>query len=110
MKILLDENLPTKLKIFFNDEHDVFTVKDMGWNGKKNGELMSLLAMHKFDALVTIDKNLVYQQNTAKYSVKLFVFQAHSNRIDVLKPFVEKLLHVLTSSVIDQQIIQIENN
>jgi predicted nuclease of predicted toxin-antitoxin system len=42
MKLLLDENLPKKLKIDFQG-HEVYTVRDMGWNGIKNGELLKLL-------------------------------------------------------------------
>jgi hypothetical protein len=43
MRVLLDECLPRKLK---NDlaGHDVRTVPDMGWAGKKNGELLQLAA------------------------------------------------------------------
>jgi hypothetical protein len=39
MKILLDENLPAKLKYDFGSNHTIFTVRDMNWLGKKNGEL-----------------------------------------------------------------------
>ena len=37
MKILLDENLPTKLKYDFGESFVILTVKDLGWLGKKNG-------------------------------------------------------------------------
>ena len=48
--------------------HEVQTVPEAGWAGKKNGELLKLLA-GKFEAFITIDKNLVYQQNLACLSV-----------------------------------------
>ena len=35
-----------------------------GWSGIKNGKLLAL-ATTKFDAFITVDKNLPYQQNTA---------------------------------------------
>ena len=35
MKILLDESLPRKLRNDFGDFHEVFSVRDMGWLGKK---------------------------------------------------------------------------
>ena len=35
MKILLDENLPKKLKIGFAAEHEIFTVGEKKWNGRK---------------------------------------------------------------------------
>ncbi len=62
MKLLLDENLPKRLKLDFS-EHEIFTVRDKGWNGIKNGKLLSLLLENNFDALFTFDKNLSYQQN-----------------------------------------------
>lgn len=42
MKLLLDENLPRKLKSLL-PEHKVYTVSEMNWAGKKNGELLSLM-------------------------------------------------------------------
>ncbi len=43
MKILLDENIDVRFKKSFIGQYDVFTVKDMGWNGIKNGQLLLLL-------------------------------------------------------------------
>lgn len=43
MKILLDENMPARINYNFGEEHEVCTVKDMKWLGKKNGELLGLL-------------------------------------------------------------------
>lgn len=57
MKILIDENLPKKLKADFK-EHDIFTVRDKGWNSKKNGELLALMIENGFDVLMTFDQNL----------------------------------------------------
>jgi predicted nuclease of predicted toxin-antitoxin system len=39
MKILLDESLPVKLSEYISGSHLIFTIKDMNWLGKKNGEL-----------------------------------------------------------------------
>ncbi len=61
MKLLLDENLPKRLKLDFT-EHEIYTVRDKGWNGIKNGQLLKLLIENQFDALFTFDKNLSYQQ------------------------------------------------
>lgn len=47
MKILLDENLPRKLKTDLGSEFDVKTVRDMGWLGKRNGELLGLMVLNK---------------------------------------------------------------
>ncbi|MCB9129221.1 MAG: DUF5615 family PIN-like protein [Ardenticatenales bacterium] len=42
MRILLDENVDRWLKSTFDPIHDVVTVREYGWSGKKNGELLSL--------------------------------------------------------------------
>ena len=72
MRLLLDENLPKRLKLDFPD-HEVFTVQNREWNGVKNGELLKLLLDNSFDALLTFDKNLQHQQNFSKYTVGLAV-------------------------------------
>ena len=58
MRILLDENLPRRLKRDF-DENEVFTVSDKNWNGISNGKLLRLMIDEGFDALITFDKNLL---------------------------------------------------
>jgi predicted nuclease of predicted toxin-antitoxin system len=57
MKLLLDENLPKRLKEDFTN-HEIYSIRDKGWNGVKNGELLKLMIAEEFDALLTFDKNL----------------------------------------------------
>ena len=83
MRLLLDENLPKRLKLDFPG-HEVFTVRYKNWNGVKNGELLKLLTEEGFDALLSFDKNLRHQQNFSKYSVAVFVLSAKINRYEVL--------------------------
>jgi hypothetical protein len=61
MRLLLDECMPRRLKqeLF---GHDVSTVQEMGWAGIKNGALLQL-ASGSFDALLTVDQGIEYQQN-----------------------------------------------
>ncbi len=40
MRLLLDENLPKRLKQDF-PAHEIFTVRDKQWNGITNGELLN---------------------------------------------------------------------
>ena len=91
MKILLDENLPKQLKADFGPDYDVKTVRDMGWLGKKNGELLGLLVFNGFDFFVTIDKNLRYQQNLDRLELKIFLLLAINNRRETLQVLVEKI-------------------
>lgn len=78
MRLLLDENLPKRLKLDFA-EHEIYTVRDKGWNGIKNGDLLKLLLENKFDARFTFDKNLQHQQNFTKYTITVFVLSAPIN-------------------------------
>jgi len=78
MRLLLDENLPKRLKLDFT-QHEIFTVRDKGWNGIKNGQLLKLLLENDFDALLTFDKNLSYQQNFSRYTITVFVLNAFIN-------------------------------
>lgn len=55
MKLLLDENLPIKLKEFFSNTYVISTVREQDWSGKRNGELLGLMIDRGFEALVTID-------------------------------------------------------
>ena len=57
MRILLDENVDKRLKRGFPEEHEVVTVTEAGWRGRKNGELLRL-AEKEFDAFVTTDKGI----------------------------------------------------
>ena len=79
MRLLLDENLPKRFKQDFY-EHEIYTVRDKQWNGIKNGELLKLLVNNSFDALLTYDKNLQYQQNFSKYTITVFVLTAKINQ------------------------------
>lgn len=91
MKILLDENLPRKLKTDFGLEFEVKTIRDMGWLGKKNGELLGLIVFNGFDFFVTIDKNLRHQQNLDKFNITIFLLLAVNNRRETLQHLVEKV-------------------
>ena len=94
MRLLLDENLPKRLKQDF-PEHEVFTVRDKQWNGIKNGELLKLLLENSFDALLTFDKNLQHQQNFSKYTITVFVFTAKINRYVELTKLIPKVKEYL---------------
>ena len=90
MRLLLDENLPKRLKLDFNN-HEVFTVRDKSWNGIKNGELLQLMLADGFQALLTFDKNLQHQQNFEKYTLTVFVLHAPINTYTMLTTLSETI-------------------
>lgn len=97
MRVLLDECLPRKLKSFFAEAgHECETVRDAGFGGKENGELLAL-AENKFDVLITVDKNIRHQQNIPGRSLALLVIRAASNDLDDIRPHIGGALAALQS-------------
>ena len=79
MKILLDENIDVRFKKYFPVAYEVFTVKDMGWKGIKNGELLLLLKQNAFKAWIVVDKNIPYQQNVSTLPCLVIVLDVYRN-------------------------------
>ena len=84
MKILIDECLPRKLKNELTD-HEVKTVPEAGWAGKKNGILLQLMA-DVFDVFITIDGNLEDQRQLVIQPVAFVVLAAINNKLETLLP------------------------
>jgi predicted nuclease of predicted toxin-antitoxin system len=97
MKLLLDENLPKRLKTDFT-EHEIYTVRDKGWNGIKNGQLLKLMEENGFDVLLTFDKNLQYQQNFQKYNMTVFILSAKNNTYLEMQKLTGKIRDYLTNA------------
>jgi predicted nuclease of predicted toxin-antitoxin system len=72
MRLLLDECLPRKLKsLFISAEHNCETVREAGWEGVTNGKLLAQAEL-LFDVLITVDKNLRYQQTFQNRVISVF--------------------------------------
>jgi predicted nuclease of predicted toxin-antitoxin system len=91
MKILLDESLPRKLKNDFVKDHEAWTVRDKGWLGKKNGELLKLMINDGFELFVTADQNLQYQQYVEYLPLTIAVLHGSDNRLSTLRNLVPLL-------------------
>ena len=105
MKILLDENIDIRLKRSFPAGFEVYTVRDMNWNGIKNGELLHLLAENNFNYWIVVDKNIPYQQNTKDIPFSIIVLDVFRNTLKSLEPLVPKILSILNSAVSDKVIV-----
>ena len=103
MRILLDECVPRPLRRELPG-HDVRTVPEMGWSGKKNGELLQLMAQQAFEVFVTVDQNLRFQQNLAGAGVGIIVLVAPTNRLADLVPLMPRVQAALGSIQLGQLI------
>ena len=93
MRLLLDESLPRRLNLELRG-HEVVAVSEMGWAGKTNGELLSL-ARGEFNAFLTADQNLEYQQSLSESDIPIVVLAAQTNRFDDLRPLIPDVLIAL---------------
>lgn len=94
MRLLLDECVPRPLLRDLTG-HDAHHVVDMGWSSKRNGELLRLMLADEFEALLTVDQNLPFQQDLRASGIRVVVVVAHTNRVKELRPLVPKILVAL---------------
>ncbi len=106
MRVLLDECIPRRFRVYLPG-HDLHTVHELGWSGKKDGELLGLMAGQGFEVLVTVDQNLRHQQNLSATGVALIVLVAATNRLADLVPLVPSTLTAL-GSIRPRDVVEID--
>lgn len=72
MKILFDQGTPVPLRDYLPG-HTVETAYEKGWSNLQNGALLMEAESEGFDALITTDQNLRYQQNLASRRISVIV-------------------------------------
>ena len=90
-RALFDECVPRRLLRQHLLDLDASHVIDEGWAGRKNGLLLRSMLDAGFTTLVTVDRNLVYQQNVANVGVAVIVLHAQGNRVQDLLPLLQAL-------------------
>ena len=96
MRILLDECLSPRLRREFPG-HDVRTVFQMGWRGKRNGDLLRSMSGQAIEVLITVDRNLAHQQNLRSHGVAVIVLIGRGNKIPDLIPLMPSTLDALAT-------------
>ncbi len=94
MKTLLDEYVDVRFKTMLT-QVEVFTVREMGWLGVKNGVLRQKMEAVSFKALVTADKNMPFQQNLANQTFAIVIMDTPSLLFDFQKQFLPKIQQFL---------------
>ena len=77
MRILFDQGTPAPLRRSL-PSHSIQTAHELGWSSLSNGDLLAAAQREQFDALVTTDKNLRYQQNLADRRIAILVLPTTS--------------------------------
>jgi len=92
---LLDNCVPWRLRAALAG-HDVSSVAQLGWAALSDGELLNTMG-NRFDLLVTVDKNLQFQQDLRTRPFAVAVLRAKSNHIRDLLALAPKLLAALSA-------------
>ena len=95
MKVLLDECLPKRFAKLLSG-HEVRTTRQMNWQGLSNGRLIRACDS-SFDVFITVDKNLIQQQDLPQRRIAIIVIRARSNKIEDLSPLAPAVVTLLQS-------------
>jgi predicted nuclease of predicted toxin-antitoxin system len=94
VRVLLDECLPRRLLADLPG-HEIATVQSMGWAGLKNVVLLRTAADAKFEALITVDRGIEFQQSVADLPLSVIALSSRSNSINELRPLMPAVLALL---------------
>lgn len=90
MKLLLDNCLDWRVRRILTG-HDVTHAKELGWERLGNGKLLAAAAEAGFDAMLTIDKKIRFEQHLVALPVTVFEIDSPDSRlpeIQRLAPFI----------------------
>jgi predicted nuclease of predicted toxin-antitoxin system len=91
MKLLLDENMPHKLRLHLPG-HEVSTSAYMGWAGIRSGDLLSRAAAAGFGAILTLDAGMEYEQKLTNLPCSVIIIRAESNAFEHIRPHLPAIL------------------
>ena len=68
----------------------------LGWAGIQNGALLRRAVEAGFEVLVTMDGNMVHQQDIPSQGIAVVALRARSNRLADTRPLMPSLLTLLS--------------
>ena len=77
MRILFDQGTPVPLRRHLHP-HPVDTIAERGWSELQNGDLLDQAEADGYQALITTDQNLKYQQNLTGRAIRILVLTTTS--------------------------------
>ena len=95
-RILLDECVDERLRFLF-ETHDCRSARHAGLAGLTNGQMLIAAEAAGFEAIVTMDRKMRYQQNLTVRNIAILVLAASTNRLADLTALVPGALQALES-------------
>jgi hypothetical protein len=105
MKILIDECVDQRLRLLFAG-HDCHTAAYAGLAGLKNGVLLAAAEEAAFEAIVTTDQKIPFQQNLNIRRIAIVVLCAPTNRLADLAPLIPGVLRML-AGILPGQVVRV---
>ena len=93
MRLLLDGNLPRGFAALLPG-HRADTIHQRRWSALDDGPLLDA-AEGEYDALVTMDQSLRFQQNLRGRGLRIVIIRAPNNTLPVLAPLAQEVLDTL---------------
>lgn len=94
MNVLLDHCVPRRFRRLLPG-HEVRTTFEAGWASLTNGRLLARAAADSFEAFLTVDQNIQFQQNLASLPLSAAILVAPNNRFETLAPYAPAVLRWL---------------
>jgi hypothetical protein len=85
MRILIDECMDERFRKALPG-HDCQTARYAGLAGLENGELLAAAEAAGFEAFLTVDQGIEYQQTLTTRKLAIIILRARSNRLKDLLP------------------------
>ena len=95
MKVALDEGVPEQIAPFLVG-HDVHSVSELLLKGTKNGKLLDAFEARGFEAVISNDKKLEFDQNLARRPFRILLLT--TNHLPTLWPHVGKIAAALDTA------------
>ena len=95
MRILLDDDTPIGVRRILAG-HDVRRVTQMGWGGLSNSDLLNAAENAGFEAFVTCDQNIMFQQNITGRKIAVVVLS--TNRWAAIRPQPQRVLQAVANA------------
>lgn len=95
MKLLLDAMMPEELGVLLVG-HEVSHVGDLGWRHLSNGNLLNSGEGGGYEAVITKDANMPYQQNMVGRNIGLVIVRTQTQDMEDLLGLTPEILRALS--------------
>ena len=96
MRVPLDECIDEGLRHAITG-HDCETCRYAGLKGLTNGRLLAAAEQAGFEVLITVDRNLPYQQRLRDREIGLIILQGRTTNLDDLLALIPDVLTILAA-------------